>query len=518
MDLKEHENNHFTKEKNEIEKYLLRIIQRYFDIENNFTKESIEAMIIESLTRFKQSIINEKGFIFSFNKQTGKIMLTIRDFNGELAFNKNTAFNKDFGTEADTICEGNDERLSDDREPLEHTHKIADINGLKEELEKINVSTESHTHNNKTVLDVLNYTGTQVQIDLVIIEYLQRAVNDYYSNLQLHQRELRSLYIKNIENLDAYIQQLEQILQDIQDLSSDTVTWLQDAYNHTDSSVALYKTNVQQKLSEYALKEQTQKLIDFLKKPYYVISDGEINITDGDISFASTETQTNITETKVTKYTIPSSVMNEANNTKIKLFFKYDKDGKTVTAPLPFSFKNEYGNNTIIQGNYTKTGEITIASNFINSIPFLANESQLYDTDTLIVYSDADKKNFYFTNQYLKSINCKLCLIDSNEKNNFVANILPDNIQYLIDGDRSFVDLEYYNISYEKMSYFNWADGNPNSEEAYTNIVITSDSQWHSVNCNEPYGFVAEYSIQKLTQYFENPRIYYQILGNKEVI
>ena len=47
MNLREHENNHFTKEKNEIEKYLLRIIQRYFDIENNLTKESVEAIIIE---------------------------------------------------------------------------------------------------------------------------------------------------------------------------------------------------------------------------------------------------------------------------------------------------------------------------------------------------------------------------------------------------------------------------------------------------------------------------------------
>ncbi len=40
----------------------------------------------------------------------------------EPAFEKNTAFNKNFGNEDDTVCEGNDARLSDARTPLSHTH------------------------------------------------------------------------------------------------------------------------------------------------------------------------------------------------------------------------------------------------------------------------------------------------------------------------------------------------------------------------------------------------------------
>ena len=35
---------------------------------------------------------------------------------------KKTAFNKDFGTQAGTVCEGNDSRLTDDRIPTAHTH------------------------------------------------------------------------------------------------------------------------------------------------------------------------------------------------------------------------------------------------------------------------------------------------------------------------------------------------------------------------------------------------------------
>nr|DAX83324.1 MAG TPA: MAEBL protein [Caudoviricetes sp.] len=45
----------------------------------------------------------------------------------EKIITKLTAFNKDFGTAAGTVCQGNDSRLSDARTPKAHTHKKADI-------------------------------------------------------------------------------------------------------------------------------------------------------------------------------------------------------------------------------------------------------------------------------------------------------------------------------------------------------------------------------------------------------
>ena len=42
----------------------------------------------------------------------------------------NTAFNKDFGAIADTVCEGDDSRLSDSRDPNAHTHVEVDITDL----------------------------------------------------------------------------------------------------------------------------------------------------------------------------------------------------------------------------------------------------------------------------------------------------------------------------------------------------------------------------------------------------
>ena len=40
-----------------------------------------------------------------------------------------------FGAAADTVCEGDDARLSDARTPLAHTHIVADVTGLQTALD-----------------------------------------------------------------------------------------------------------------------------------------------------------------------------------------------------------------------------------------------------------------------------------------------------------------------------------------------------------------------------------------------
>lgn len=45
----------------------------------------------------------------------------------EDSFAKNTAFNKNFGSAATTVCEGDDARLSDARTPTAHTHTLSDV-------------------------------------------------------------------------------------------------------------------------------------------------------------------------------------------------------------------------------------------------------------------------------------------------------------------------------------------------------------------------------------------------------
>jgi hypothetical protein len=50
----------------------------------------------------------------------------------EPEFSKNTAFNRDFGNTAATVCQGNDPRLSDARTPLAHGHTVLDEGGANE--------------------------------------------------------------------------------------------------------------------------------------------------------------------------------------------------------------------------------------------------------------------------------------------------------------------------------------------------------------------------------------------------
>ncbi len=53
--------------------------------------------------------------------------VTPANIGAEPAFTKNNAFNKNFGTAAGTVCQGNDARLTDARTPKAHTHTKSQI-------------------------------------------------------------------------------------------------------------------------------------------------------------------------------------------------------------------------------------------------------------------------------------------------------------------------------------------------------------------------------------------------------
>lgn len=63
----------------------------------------------------------------------------------EPAFTKNNAFNKNFGTAAGTVCQGNDSRLSDARTPKAHMHTKAQITDFPASL-PANGGTSSYTN------------------------------------------------------------------------------------------------------------------------------------------------------------------------------------------------------------------------------------------------------------------------------------------------------------------------------------------------------------------------------------
>jgi len=284
MNFKEHDNSIVTKEKSDIEKYLLRIIQRYFDIENNYTKESIEEIIMESLTRFKQSVILENGFIFSLNKKTGNLILSVQDFGGQPRFNKNTAFNKEFGIVANTICEGDDPRLSNARTPIYHNHVIGHINGLAELLKPAESAAEIDVHVNHSVINMLRYTGERIEIDLIFLEYLEQSINKYYENLEFSQREAGSILRSGLETIENQLIEVKHLVEVVQDMVTNDINWLPKAKEYADIGITKNKNELLQAILKCLTQANVDTLRDFFKSSYRVITDGEIPLSDGIIS------------------------------------------------------------------------------------------------------------------------------------------------------------------------------------------------------------------------------------------
>lgn len=520
MSLEQHEDNRFTKERDDVEKYLLRIIQRYFDIENVYTQESIEAIIVESLTRYKQSIIHEKGgFIFSLNQRTGHIMLTIRDLGGEEAFEKQSAFNKDFGIKSDTICEGNDPRLKDKREPLEHKHKIVNIKDLKERLDKLISSNKTHTHKNKNILDMLIYTGTKAEIDLIVLDYLEENLKKYYDNLLYYQREEKAITNNVIEILDNYIVIIEQDLDYAKSLINNAVIWLEDAYKYTDNQVDLLKNKFIKLLLKYMTKDEIQPFKDYFSNICYMISDGEIAISNGQFNFisivdditANTDNKighSNITEQNEISINIPFYNNIKINN--IKTYFRYDLNGQIITVPIPFIFKTKDGNIVTIQLKNIDNNYF-IETNMINIIPSYITQDNFYNTDTVIAIG-TNKISY----DYYKHNNVPLCLIDSEHKNNFIKQFLQDKT-YLIQGTRnSFDNNIFIDGNGNPMTYYNWDAGQP-TINMYDTICINKNQKWEITDGFNKHFPIYEYKLKYLSDYFQNPRIYYQIFGTQEV-
>ena len=220
MEFKEKKDNYYTKELNELDRYLLRIIKRYFDLEEINNASSINAIITEAISRYKASIIYQKSGVDTLNNKFGIVNINITDLNGEKAFEKLTAFNKNFGTEQNTICMGNDERLSDKRNPTEHHHRILDVVNIRKTLDELKKELGKygyHLHANMTILNKLKYTGTKTQIDLVKLESLGSIIDVLINSLEIKRSNLINIYETNKTVIDNLINQIYLFMQRLYD-------------------------------------------------------------------------------------------------------------------------------------------------------------------------------------------------------------------------------------------------------------------------------------------------------------
>lgn len=100
-------------------------------------RSSLQKIEGESLSAFTTRIDNhESGLNTNAHGITNIAGLQTALSGKEPVFSKNTAFNKNFGNTAGTVCQGNDSRLSDSRTPTTHSHVIGDVSGLQSTLDE----------------------------------------------------------------------------------------------------------------------------------------------------------------------------------------------------------------------------------------------------------------------------------------------------------------------------------------------------------------------------------------------
>ena len=155
----------------------------------------------------------------------------------------------------------------------------------------------------------------------------------------------------------------------------------------------------------------------------------------------------------------------------------------------------------------------------INYIPCYITEDNFYNDNTIIAI-DPHKTSYdeYAYNKIYLNQDLPLCLIDSQQKNNFIKALLEDNCTYLIQGQNISMQEAYFvDNDNNLMTYFDWDENQPIiSMEDYA-ICININKKWESSNIYDKHYPILEYHLKFLSDYFNNPRIYYQVFDTQEV-
>ena len=392
MALKEHDNNILIKEYNDpVERYLRRIIQRYFQIENDISQESKEAIIIQAYTRLKEYInALDRKYILCLNEKSGAIDLTIRDLNGEESFEKNTAFNKDFCAdgieEADHIVSGDDSRLSNARIPLAHTHEIEDIIGLRELLEEYHlINGGFHLHTNFSILEMLIYTGSMISIDLLLLEDLEGKVNKAVEKFT----ETNEYFVNTAQK---YINQLQNIFTAVYNrlnyIDTNIDSWIknfvQDSNLYTDNKSFEIKNQIRVFLKHYLSKEEYDLLERKLNQAIKLVHQGEFDFKD--IELRNPAIDSICTNTRTGYFNFDYRFDIKEGYTKIALF---NKQSIEIEESILNYFHNNDLNNCMYKCylDYTKD-EV----HYRDQLPHIY---QVNDSvhDFILIYCDTDSDN-----------------------------------------------------------------------------------------------------------------------------
>ena len=404
MRMEELTNNNYIKDTDNVERYLLNLVQEYFKNTNVASTTSREYIINKAVERMKEEITFDSIGVLSITlpsgeTRTGAVNITLEDLNGESFISpKLSAFNVNFGEDVNTACEGNDPRLSNARKPLPHEHDITDINGLEGILSTLTGKAERagallHSHNNLNVLDILIYTGDKETIDLAELETLEDKVKALCDEIKNEIIQYREEINEKITEIDEKLIEINNRIEEAKQEAGDTKNTNQEYYElskkYTDESFETATNEINEIIDTLVTQAMLSDIISKIKDVYTLVGSMTFNLSSI-IDFTLQEKQKDIID-------ISSDIIAELNNREqtlkdcqIEVYFQYTDTvtGKDVIGTLPY----------IIFNNDAVDGAIHVGTLYDNNQIIVMYNSEAFNVpdeimDSRIIYNVYSKQN-----------------------------------------------------------------------------------------------------------------------------
>jgi hypothetical protein len=355
--MEELSDNNYTKSTDAVERYLLNLVQEYFKTTNIASTTSREYIIKKAVERMREEISFDSIGVLSITlpsgeTRTGAVNISLEDLNGGPFISpKLSAFNVNFGEEANTACEGNDPRLSDARKPLPHVHEITDINGLEGILSTLTGKAEKtgtllHSHNNIDVLDILIYTGDKEVIDLTELETLEDKVKALCDEVKNEIIQYKEEVNEKITEIDEKITEINKKIEEAKQEAGDTKNTNQEYYElskkYTDDSIATATNEINTVIDTLVTKAMLSDIISKIKDVYTLV--GSMDFLLGDvIDFLLKEKQKDFVDIDSTIITELTNRGQTLRDCQIEVYFQYTEPttGKDIIGTLPYMIFND---------------------------------------------------------------------------------------------------------------------------------------------------------------------------------
>ena len=335
---------------------------------------------------------------------------------------------------------GNDERLSDKRNPTEHHHRILDVVNLRKTLDELKKELGKygyHLHANMAILNKLKYAGTKTQIDLVKLESLGSIIDVLINSLEIKRSNLINIYETNKTVIDNLINQIYLFMQRLYDYINNADEYINNLLinyiKEKENELETIKENIK---NNYPNTEDLLLVSQAINNMLLLVSTQEIDIAEmlgtieGTVSSDNGDTMKDMYDN--------SSVIGIVND-NINIYSGTDKTDRWTYDNTLKTFKcnvNESEHLMFLSSNKYKNyiHEVTLASDNV-------------DNDVItIILAAIEEENFYIT--ITLNISTGLDSFTNNPHNMCVIFAYGTSSQEEIAYDNTFnIDTSWNNIN-----------------------------------------------------------------------